>query len=252
MTTTTTDVQDAQADAAAAKNAVAEAEADLLSGKRSISADLLHKVTDRWRHADLTAQRARLAAEEERRSTRLKGLEAIGAEVDKLAQPEHSDQLADAMRDIAAACARFHLLAQAHDADLADLVAAATDLRAEPAALAGPRETSSYVAVKGDTIAHRRVVLTPLAGHVRAALAHAMNGDINQAVTEIRTATKAVPEPRRPDHLLRNVRSGNIVEIYGPLTDGMKAQLRSSNPRSGELDELSDHDIDLYMEGELA
>ena len=32
----------------------------------------------------------------------------------------------------------------------------------------------------------------------------------------------------------------------------MTAQLRTTNPRSGELDELSDHDIDLYMKGELA
>jgi hypothetical protein len=247
----TTDVQDAQADAEAAKNAVDDAEANLVSGKRSVTADALHKLTDRWRHADLTAQRARLAAEEERRDARLKGLEVIGAEVDKLAQPEHTEQLAEAVRDIAVACARFNAVAGAHDADLADLIAAATDLRAEPAAPGGPRGTSSFIAVKGGTITHRRVVITPLAGHAQAALAHATRGDINRAVAEVRAATTA-PEPKRPDHLLRNIRSGNIVTIYGELNDGMRAQLRASNPRSGEIEELSDHDIDLYMKGELA
>lgn len=70
----------------------AEAEADLLSGKRSVSADVLHKLRDGWRHADLTAQHTRQAAEEERREAWLTGLAAIGAEVDKLAQPEHAEQ----------------------------------------------------------------------------------------------------------------------------------------------------------------
>jgi hypothetical protein len=247
----TTEVQDAQAAATAARNDVDQAQADLLSGKRSISADVLHKVTDRWRHADLTAQRARLTAEEERLSERLKALEAIGTEIDKLAQPEHAEQLAEAVRDIAAACARFRTVAEAHDADVADLVAAATDLRAEPAAPGGPRETSSFIAVKGATIAHRRVVITPLAGHAQAALAHAMSGDVNRAIAEVRAVAMA-PEPRRPDHLLRNARSGMLVPIYGELNDGMKAQLRASNPRSGDLDELSDDDVDRYMKGELA
>jgi hypothetical protein len=82
----TTSVQDAQAGVAAARNAVDEAEGDLLSGKRSVSADVLHKLRDGWRHADLTAQRTRQAAEEERRSARLTGLAAIGAEVGKLAR----------------------------------------------------------------------------------------------------------------------------------------------------------------------
>jgi hypothetical protein len=247
----TTDVQDAQAGAAAAKTAVDQAEDDLLSGKRSISAAALHKLRDGWRHADLTAQHTRQAAEEQRRGARLKGLEAIGTEVDKLAQPEHTEQLAEALRDFAAACARFRALADAHDADVADLVAAAVDLKAEPTAPAGPRETSSYVAVNGDTITHKRVTVRPLGGHVGAALGHAMGGDIGRAVAEVRAAATA-PEPERPDHLLRNVRSGMIVAIQGPIGDGMQAQLKASNPRSGDLVELSSYDVDRYMKGELA
>lgn len=247
----TTEVQDAQADAEIAKQAVNEAEADLLSGKRSVSADLLHKLTDSWRHANLTAQRTRQTAEEERREARLDGLAAIGAEVDKLADPEHAAQLAEALRDVGAACSRFRAIAQAHDADVAHLVETATALHVEAAAPGGPRETSSFVAVQGGTIAHRRIVIAPLANHVQAALAHAMSGDVDRALAEVRMAVKASPGPRRPDHLLRNIRSGNLVPIYGDLSDGMKAQLRTNSPRSGELVELSEHDVDRFMDGEL-
>jgi hypothetical protein len=56
----------------------------------------------------------------------------------------------------------------------------------------------------------------------------------------------------RPDYLLRNERSGNLIPIYGPLNEGMRAQLKRVNPRGGELAELSDHDADLFMRGELA
>jgi hypothetical protein len=78
-----------------------------------------------------------------------------------------------------------------------------------------------------------------------------MGGDIGRAVAEVGAAATA-PEPKRPDHLLRNVRSGMIVAIQGPLSDGMQAQLQSTNPRSGQLVELSDFDVDRYMKGELA
>lgn len=244
-------VQDAQADAATAAAAVDQAEADLVSGKRSISAAALNKLRDGWRHAELTAQRSRRAAEEDRRSQRLQGLEVIGAEVDKLAEPQHTEPLAQALRDVTAACARFRGLAGAHDADVADLIAAAADLRAEPAAPDGPRETSSFVAVNGAIIAHRRVTVRPLGNRIQTALGHAVSGDIDRAVAEVRTAATA-PEPKRPDFLLRNVRSGMIQPIYGPLNDGLKAQLKSTNPRSGELEELSDYDVKRYMEGSLA
>jgi hypothetical protein len=240
----TTSVQDAQASVAAAKNAVDEAEGDLLSGKRSISADVLHKLRDGWRHADLTAERTRQAAEQERREARLTGLAAVGAEVDKLAQPEHAEQLAEALREVAAACARFRALADAHDVDVADLVAAAADLKAEAAAPGGPRESSSFVAVKGDSIAHRRITVRPLGGRVRAALGHAMGGDIGRAVAEVRSAATA-PESKRPDHLLRSG-SGGLFPMDDPLNDGIRAQIRAGN-----LVELSAYDVDRYMKGEL-
>jgi hypothetical protein len=247
----TTGVQDPQAAVAAAKTAVDQAEADLVSGKRSISATALNKLRDGWRHADLTAQCTRVAAEEQRRSARLEGLEAIGAEVDKLAQPEHTGPLNQALRDVTAACARFRALAEDHDADVADLIAAAADLRTETAAPAGPRETSAYVALEGDSIAHRRTTVRPLGSRVQAALGHALGGDIDRAVAEVRTAVTA-PEAKRPDHLLRNARSGNLLAITGSQSDVMKGQLKTNNPRSGDLIELDELDVDRYMKGELA
>jgi hypothetical protein len=247
----TTDVQGAQAEAAATAAAVDQAEGDLVSGRRSISAAALNKLRDGMRHAELTLQRTRTAAEEQRRSARLQGLEAIGAEVDKLAEREHTEPLEQTLRDLATAAAHFRTLAAAHDADVADLVAAASDHQAEPAAPEGPRATSSFVAVNRGTIAHRRVTVRPLGDRNQAAIGHAVNGDISRAVAEVRTAAE-MPKPKRPDHLLRNERSGMLVPIYGPLSDGMQAQFKSNNPRSGELEELSDHDIDRYMRGELA
>lgn len=247
----TTSVQEAQANAAAARDAVGEAEADLVSGKRSISSEVLHKLTDSWRHADLTAQGARQKAEQERREARLNGLAAIGAQVDELARAEHAERLADALRTAAAACNQVLALAAAHDADVAALVATATDFRAEPAAPAGPRGTSAYVAVKGATITHGRTTVSPLGNRIRAALGYAVSGDVDRAVAEVQSVT-AAPEPKRPDHLLRNLRSGMLVAITGELNDGMKAQLKTTNPRSGELVELDEHDVEKYMRGELA
>jgi len=248
MTTTT---EDPQASVADAERDVVQAEADIASGKRSISEAALHKLRDAWRHADLTAQGARQKAEQDRREARLSGLAVIGAKVDELARPEHAEKLADALRAAAAACNQVLALAAAHDADVAALVAAATDFRAEPVAPAGPRGTSAYVAVKGTAITHGRVTVSPIASHVREALGHAMSGDVDRAVAKVQ-AVATTPEPRRPDHLLRNMLSGNIVPIYGELNDGMKAQLKTTNPRSGQLVELSDHDVNLYMEGRLA
>lgn len=240
----TTDVQDAQAVAAASKQAVDEAEDGIVSGRRSVSAATLHKIRDVWRHADLTADGARRRAEEERRERRLTGLAAIGEEVDKLAGPEHEARIADAVRGVAAACDRLRAVAYAHDADVAELVAAAADLGAEPAAPGGPRATSSYVSVRGDAISHKRVTVGPLGGRVRAALEHAMRGGTDRML-EVKAAVQ-VPEPRRPEHLLRN-REGALFTMDGRLGDGMRAQLAR-----GELTELGSRDIDLYMKGELA
>lgn len=240
-----TSVDDAAAAAAAAEQDVDRAETDLASGSRSVTAAALHKLRDTWRHADLTAQSARQRAEQQRREARLSGLTAIGAEVDKLAAGDEMEALGDALRVVAMACARVRDIAGAHDTAVASLVAAAADLGAEPMAPGGPRGTSGYVAVKGTAIIHKRVTVSPVGSRIRAALEHAMSGDPDRAVAEVGAATQ-LPEPKRPDYLLRGA-NGMIISMTGPLNQGMEAQVRT-----GGVTLLSEHDIDLYMAGELA
>jgi hypothetical protein len=241
----TTTVEDAQAAERDAELTVAEAEADIASGKRSISAATLHELRDGWRHTELATKNARQRVEQERREARMSGLAAIGAEVDKLAQPERGERLASALRDVAAACARVRAASDAHDADFADRGAGATDLGAELAAPGGPRSTSAYIAVRGTSIIHKRVTVSPLGARIHAALGYAINGDPGRAAAAVQAVTQA-GEPKRPDHLLRNP-AGVLFPIQGPLSDSMSSQIRTGN-----LARLSEHEISLYMAGELA
>lgn len=243
-------VDDTAAAAAAAKGNVDRAEADIASGSRSITAAALHKLRDAWRHADLAAKGERARAEQVRAQARLDGLAAVGAEVDKLAESDETTALADAIRAVAATCARVRQLVKAHDAAVAELAEAARDLGAEPIAPGGPRRTSARVGViggrgKGDSMAHERIVVSPVGDHLRAALEHALGGDPDRAVAEIQPVTVR-PERKRPDHLIRNRRSGNIIAMTAELNAEMLAQIRS-----GDIEELFGHDVDLYMEGEL-
>ena len=240
----TTSVEDAAAVAAAAKGDVERAEAGLASGSRTITATALQNLRDKWRHADLAAKGARARADQDRRDARLRGLTAIGSEVDKLATGDQTEALAGALRVVAMACARVRDIAGAHDAAVAELVAAAEDLGAEPMAPAGPRGTSGYVAVKGATIIHKRTTVSPVGSRINAALGHAMSGDPDRAVAEVGAATQ-LPEPKRPDYLLRGS-GGMLIPHYGPLNSGMEAQIRT-----GAVTQLSGHDVDAYMRGEL-
>jgi len=234
----TTSVQDAKA-------AVDQAEADLASGKDGVSVDRLHKLRDKWRYSALSAQGARRKAEQAQAAARLEGLAEIGAQVDQLASPETAARIAAAVRDVADACRRARALVAEYDAGVAELVAAAKDLRAEPAAPAGPRESSAYVAVDRHSVTHKRIRVAPLAGRAEEALGLALSGDAERAVAEITTGI-AVKEPRRPDHVLRSG-SGGLFPMDDPLNDGILSQLRT-----GDLVELSDYDVDRYMRGELA
>jgi hypothetical protein len=244
----TTNVDDA---AAAAEQDVDRAETDLASGTGGVTASALHKLRDAWRHADLNAQGARVRADQERREARLKGLTAIGAAVDTIAASDAAAAMERALRDVAAACARVRELAGAHDASVAELVSAADDLQAEQAAPGGPRATSARVAVRrdrtnGDSVMHGRTLVSPVGTKIDAAIAYAVDGDADRAVAHARPAVD-LPEPKRPDYLLRDVRSGNLVPQTGELNAAMHARIRS-----GDLEVLAGYDIDRYMEGEIA
>ena len=242
----TTSVKDAAAAATAAKSDMDRAESEVASGGTSVTAPLLHKLRDTWRRADLAAKGARVRAEQDRRDARLQGLTAIGAEIDELATSDETVALADAIRDVTAACIRVRELAAAHDNAVAELAAAAEDLGAEPMAAGGPRATSARVAVRNGAVIHEYTAVSPIGTRVQVALEHAMNGDPDRAVAHVRAMIQ-LPEAKRPDYLLRDVRSGNLVALSAELTDGMRARIRS-----GDLEVLSDFDVDRYMAGELA
>jgi hypothetical protein len=246
----TTSVKDAGAAAATAKRDVDDAEAELASGSQSVTASALHKLRDAWRHADLTAKGAQTRAEQDRAADRLKGLEMIGAEVDKVAASDTAAALEGALRDVAAACTQVRELAGTHDKSVSELVAAATDLQAEPPAPGGPRATSARIAVRkdranGDSVLHGRTLVSPVGTKIQAAIAYVVEGDADRAVAHARPATE-LPDPDRPRYLLRDVRSRNVIAMTSEPDAAMYSRIRS-----GDVELLSGYDIDRYMEGEI-
>jgi hypothetical protein len=235
------------ADVKTAAAAVTSAEAAIAAGKGGVDVAGLHKLRDRWRHADLTAQGARSRAEQARKEARLDGLAEIGAQVDELAGQGRAERLAGAVQDVATAFAALRDLATAHDADVAALVAAATDLGAEPEAPGGPRPTSANVAVRGAAITHGRITVQPVGQRIERALSCVANGDTGRAVAELQAAVIVKQPRRRPDHLFRSS-SGALLTFDDPLPDGIRTQIGER----GGLQELSPLDVDRYLAGEIS
>jgi hypothetical protein len=238
-------VADTEADAAGARQDVERAERDLATGARNVGVSALHKLRDAWRHADLSAQGARERAERDRQAARLKGLAEIGAEVGRLAAGTDLDGLGQALADVATAAGRARAIAAAHDAAVADLIAAAADLGAEPIAPGGPRATSAGVAVRGEAIVHDRAQVGPIGAQLATALAHALAGDAAGGLARVAAVTQ-LPEPRRPDYIARG-RGGLLIPVIGELSPQQQAQVRS-----GDLVLLDEPSIDAFMRGELA
>jgi hypothetical protein len=242
----TASVEDAHKTETDARRSVDQAEDDILAGKRSVTAAALHKITDAARHAALSAEAARQRAEQDRANARLEGLEAVAAEVVNLAASEYPPGLAEAFADIADACARAQSIASAHDADIAELTAAAKRLGAEHAAPGGPRKTSAFLALTGNGITLKDKTVSPVGGRIGAAITHAIRGDAERAAAEVRTVRETVPA-KRPGHVLRQVSNGLLFPVHGDLNQFQLAKLRK-----GEMTELSAAEIDLWMKGELA
>jgi hypothetical protein len=233
----------AEDQAATAAVDVKKAEADLASGGK-VGFEVLHKLRDKWRHADLAAQGAQARAEQERAQARLDALAQVGAEVDRHAAAEPGSALLAALAEVAQACGRVRVLADGHDAVVAALAAAATDLQVEGKAPSGPRVSSSHVAVEGRSVVHKSTKLVPVREAVEQALQHALADDVERAAGLARPVVQ-VPAAQRPDHLLRG-RNGVLHPISGVLNSGMQAHVRS-----GELVPLSDVDVERWMRGEL-
>jgi len=238
-------IAEAEAGARKARADVDETEARILSGRGGITAAALHKVRDTWRHADLAARGAQERATRERAEARLAGLAKVGDEADKLASGDSVTALADALEQVAAAAVKVHELAATHDTALAELIAAATDLDAGPPSPAGPRSTSAFVAVHNGDLLHKNTRVSPIGDRADAALREALGGDVPRARELLTPVTRLVPATR-PDYLLRGS-GGALLPIYGPLNPHMEAQIRN-----GDVTKLTDHEVGLYMAGELA
>lgn len=235
----------ADQDAAAAAAAVREAEDELGAGGRGVTAVALHKLRDGFRHAELAARGAHQRADRERQAARVAGLDEIGRQVDALAAGAGTE-LAEALQEVADACRKVRSLAAAHDAAMADLIAAAWDLRAESRAPAGPRKTSGYVAVAVNAISYKRTTVHRVGGKLAAVLALAIDGQPEAAANKAELVTEQ-PPPHRATHYLRRVADGVIFTYDGKdLPGGWVGQLSR-----GELERLTDRGIELYLQGEL-
>ena len=155
-------VADTEADAAGARQDVERAERDLATGARNVGVSALHKLRDAWRHADLSAQGARERAERDRQAARLKGLAEIGAEVGRLAAGTDLDGLGQALADVATAAGRARAIAAAHDAAVADLIAAA--VRSASAAMDQLTASSGRLQAAFESLAARTAGLFPANG----------------------------------------------------------------------------------------
>jgi hypothetical protein len=227
-----------------ARAALDHAERQLASGTGGVDVNTLHRLRDKWRHAHLSAEGAAVRAEQEQAKARMDALTGLGAQIDQLAADDPRGVIAAALAQVVEACARVRALGRDHDAGLVELTAAAQDLGVEAAAPGGPRATSGHVAVEGQAVIHRRTKLVPVGRQVERALSLALTGDLEAAVAEVHPVT-AIPEPRRPDHLLRGS-GGMLVPVHGEISAMMLNQLRT-----GDLVDLGQHGINQYMAGDL-
>jgi hypothetical protein len=237
-----TETARAEQEAAEAAEAVSAAEGRLAAGGRGVTAAGLHKLRDAFRHADLAARGARERAERDRAAARLAGLEEVGVQVDALAATAVAG-LADAVGEVAAACARVRELAAAHDAQVGALIEAANDLGAEPRAPGGPRKSSAFVAASPGAVLHKTAEVRQLGAGVDAVIGHAVAGRVDDALAAAQVVVDV--KPARQDHYFRGP-NGAVVGLDDPIRPGMQAQIVS-----GDLTPLSDAEVARYLAGEL-
>ena len=238
-----TDVETAEREADNARAAVKDAEQAIRTGRRKISPGKLVDLVTKARHADLTAQAAHRAAEQERNDARVAALLELGKQVDAAAAGAGAD-VAEALAEAAAACARVRALAGEHDHVVAELAGAARALGARRPVPGGVRRGDQGIAVSGGTVRHAETVLVPVGPQLEAAIGHAVQGDVVSAQAAIQ-AVQTATTPKRADGYLRG-RGGMIVPVDGPLNEHQVSQIRS-----GDLVELNESQTLAYLDGEL-
>jgi hypothetical protein len=238
----------AEADQAAAAAAVGAAEADLAAGRRGITADTLHRLRDDYRHAQLSAEGAKVKAERAREAARLAALGEVGRQVDQLAIADVAGELADVLQVITDACARARSITGAWDGSVRDLIEAACDLGVSDAPPGGPAKASGYLAARnlgGDqSITHHRVRLTPVSTDLARAIDRAVLGHPDDGLALI-AGVRELPEPKRPDLVVRG-RGGWCQPIFGELNENQRSQVRT-----GDLKVLDNDEVEAWLRGDL-
>jgi hypothetical protein len=243
-----TDIADAEQDTAEAAAAVNRAEADLAAGKGGVSANVLHKLRDNYRHAALAAQGARAKAERDREAARLSALEELGRQVDELASSALASEMGEALQAVTDGCERARRIAQSWDKSVAELFEAARDLGVGEAAPGGPRKKSGHLAVcirAGDqSITHDRTRLGYVSTRLAQAIEYAVLGRPYDGLA-LAPGRCELPEAKRRQYYLRA--PNGMVHELDKLSEPLAAQVRS-----GDLQQLTEPEIRAYLEGELS
>jgi len=235
-----TDVQTAERDAAHARAAVTEAEADIAAGRRRVGPAKLIELLGKARHADLAAQAEHEAAEQRRIAARAAALRELGARIDEVATADTG--LAEDLAALASARARVLAKAAARDVLVSELRAAAGELGARTPVPGGIRRGDEGIALTGNGVRHETTVLVPVGPQAAQAIQHAAAGDLEAAQAAIKPAHKA-SGPTRADAYYRG-RGGMIVPVFGDLTTDQRAQVRN-----GHLIQMSDSQVRDYLDG---
>jgi hypothetical protein len=253
---TQTTVADAEREAEDARAAVADAEQDIKTGKRKVTASRLVAILGRRQHAELAAQEARERAERDREDARRQALKELGAEIDAAAADAGTD-IADALGEVTAASARARARAAAWDARVAELIAAAQALGARGTVPGGIRRADEGVAVAKETVRHESTVLVSAGPQLGSALSYAIAGDLVSARAAVRL-TQTVPLPQRSSRYFRGAGgqiipdTGMVDRETGEIGENWLRQI-SGDPRTGTpptLVELSESQVLQYLDGE--
>jgi len=243
MSTGTAEVDRAADDAAAV---LRDSEADLATGRRTVSADALHRHLDNYRHAQLAAEGAKAKAERAAATARITALGEVGRQVDDLAAADVVDELRDVLQVISDGCARARSITQDWDDSVRKLISTAAGLGVGEPPPGGPAKASGFLAVRtsqgSQFITHHRVRLTLVGTDLSRAIDRAVLGRPHDGLLLINGVTE-LPEPQRPRYVVRG--RGGVFTPLEELTEAQWAQVKT-----GDLQLLEPDEVEAWLRGE--
>ena len=206
-------------------------------GQRPEAAEVLQLA----KAAELAQQRipvARQREEREREDARRAALEQLGTEVDGFyAEAAASTALADAARSVTESVAALRAAVAAHNGRVRGYEGRAAALGTRPG-VRGPRPEDAYVG-HGGGIRHRHLAVREVgANELSYAVSHAVAGDLDKAVAELRTTHDHSPRPPRQAWRDKHGILG-VIPVYG---GGLPSDM-ASMIGEGRLVKLSDEEV---------